>query len=132
MNTEFQNTSHLRGVALDYAVAKAAKVPLVTCTDGAIALSACGRLMVADIHWTRWQPSRDWAQAGPLIEKNGIYVMPGCGTSKANLLQWDARIDDPEGEPWETAGATPLEAAMRCLAYAELGIEAEIPVQLCE
>ncbi len=76
-----------------------------------------------------WTPSTNWKQGGPIIEDALIYVMPGCG-ALGTVFMWDARIDDPEGEPWEASGPTPLIAAMRCFVLSRLGEEVEFPGQL--
>jgi hypothetical protein len=70
------------------------------------------------VDWT-YNPSRDWMQGGPIIERERI-----------NL--WN------EGHDWEASlygehivwGETPLVAAMRCYVASKLGDEVEIPAEL--
>jgi hypothetical protein len=67
-----------------------------------------------------WNPSKDWSQGGPIIEREEIEIRPSqdCG-------------------PWLASdsvfifqGKTPLEAAMRCFVALKLGDEVEIPKEL--
>ena len=70
------------------------------------------------VDWT-YNPSGDWMQGGPIIERERI-----------NL--WN------EGYDWEASlygehivwGQTPLVAAMRCYVASKLGDEVEIPKEL--
>ena len=70
------------------------------------------------VDWT-YNPSGDWMQGGPIIERERI-----------NL--WN------EGYEWEASlygkhivwGETPLVAAMRCYVASKLGDEVEIPAEL--
>jgi len=67
--------------------------------------------------------STDWAQGGPIIEREKIAILsPMTGEF------WDAR----DGKRLETPfvywrGPTPLIAAMRCYVASKLGDEVEIP-----
>ena len=78
-------------------------------------------------YWTgavargNFSPSTDWAQGGPIIEREGIAI--GKGDE-----QWAAfaNADTEEG----TQGPTPLIAAMRCYVASKLGDEVEIPEEL--
>ena len=70
------------------------------------------------VDWT-YNPSKDWMQGGPIIERERI-----------NL--WS------EGHDWEAShygehivwGESPLIAAMRCYVASKLGDEVEIPEEL--
>ena len=72
----------------------------------------------------RW--SIDWAQGGPIIEREGINI----GTVDAlNGPYWEAHM--PYGMSDDFAeGPTPLIAAMRCYVASKLGDEVEIPEEL--
>ena len=72
--------------------------------------------------------STDWAQGGPIIEREGISTV-----SQGDGHEWIASLWDYETEDWRlhTTGPTPLIAAMRCYIYAELGDEVEVPEELC-
>lgn len=100
-------TSELQGVALDWAVAKCERVEF-TYEDHP-------HHEMFDMHY-----STNWAQGGPIIEREGIAI-------------W-MRYDDDEG--WKAlmkaydedmSGETPLIAAMRCYVTSKLGDEIEIP-----
>jgi hypothetical protein len=70
--------------------------------------------------WGMWGWATDWAQGGPLIERECITVGPNpFGPAfAANLSDLD------------TYGPTPLIAAMRCYVASKLGDEVEIPEEL--
>ena len=104
-------TSELEGDALDWAVAK------------------CEGHDVEDITW--WVDfgndccySTDWAQGGPIIEREAIQITPDeyAGT-------WAAYMTN-EGEPYEGTGSTPLIAAMRCYVASKLGEEIDLPEEM--
>jgi hypothetical protein len=67
--------------------------------------------------------STDWAQGGPIIEREGIGFGFGVGIDSD---QWEAGYTTPE----ET-GPTPLIAAMRCYVASKLGDEIDVPEELC-
>jgi hypothetical protein len=77
-------------------------------------------------HNAGWEPegedrdfySTDWAQGGPIIEREGIAV----GKSWES---WKAFTDTSTGE-----GPTPLIAAMRCYVASKLGDTVNIPKEL--
>lgn len=102
-------TQDLTGAALDWAVAK--------CVDDGLAdFTAAG--------W-RFYPSTNWAQGGPIIERNKITItgegFPWWECEKG----WYAHIGD-----LYTWGDTPLEAAMRCFVSSRLGDEVDVPEEL--
>ena len=100
-------TSELEGAALDWAVAK------------------CEGL---DVHNPLWNNkfidaygySTDWAQGGPIIEREKIDV-----TYCNSAAGWAAI-----GYRNAAFGPTPLIAAMRCYVASKLGDEVEIPEEL--
>lgn len=71
-----------------------------------------------------WAPSTDWAQGGPIIEREkielryhdvivaGIWYRDGIGSDECSH---------------KAIGPTPLIAAMRCYVVSKLGEEVEIP-----
>ena len=102
-------TSELTGAALDWAVAKC---------EGVL------------MRWERsthdeapleYSPSTDWAQGGPIIEREGIELL--CETVG---FRWVAM---PQKGP-EWSGPTPLIAAMRCYVASKLGDEIELPKEM--
>jgi hypothetical protein len=99
-------TSELTGAALDWAVAK------------------CEGLRFEE--WETWgNYSTDWAQGGPIIEREGISVDRIGGA-------WTADIADSVGGYIEhtESGTTPLIAAMRCYVTSKLGDEIDLPEDL--
>lgn len=109
-------TSELTGAALDWAVAEVIKPG-----DGQ-------RILNNEIDFVQF--SNDWAQGGPIIEREEI------GTKR--------RAPCMRGEEWEAMGSitakgagyrhavgpTPLVAAMRCYVASKLGEEVEVPDEL--
>ena len=107
-------TAELTGAALDWAVA------LIEYPEW----KEQGFLeCLADLEFddgTAYAPSTDWAQGGPIIERERI------------------NINDFGGEGWEADdslgrygyGPTPLIAAMRCYVASKLGEEVDVPTEL--
>ena len=102
-------TSELQGAALDWAVMKCDGI----CKD-------------FPAYWVDEYPSTNWAQGGPIIERERISIedcQDGAG------LYWEAtRIEPPAVS--EARGPTPLVAAMRCYVASQLGDEVELPEEL--
>jgi hypothetical protein len=94
-------TSELQGAALDWAVTKCEGFD-TDIEDGSI--------------WGLWGWATDWAQGGPIIEREGL-----------TLDQWD---DYPRWRSGNSYGPTPLIAAMRCYVASKLGYEIDIPEEL--
>ena len=74
----------------------------------------------------RFDPTADWSQGGPIIEREKIGLWSGFGPDDN---QWGA---NKQGIPYEHCGPTPLIAAMRCFVASKLGAEVEIPEELLE
>ena len=101
-------TIDLTGPALDWAAAQVAG-------SGAKLLFCLGH---------RFQPSTDWAQGGPIIERERIAV-------KANGYGWwFARVGGDFGQGEWVRGDTPLIAAMRGYVASKLGDEIDVPDKL--
>ena len=66
-----------------------------------------------------FKPSTDWADGGPIIDREGIVVW-------GDDLHWTAAV--PHGV--ESYGETGLIAAMRCFVRAKAGDEVEVPEEL--
>jgi hypothetical protein len=66
-----------------------------------------------------YRPSSNWAQGGPIIEREGIAIYL-YGNS-----EWNAHIGGKE-----SVGLTPLIAAMRCYVASKLGDEIDLPVEV--
>jgi hypothetical protein len=118
-------TSELTGAALDWAVAKCEGIELYA--------GPRDRNPAYKANWVRrkhgdlYLPSTDWAQGGPIIERERISV-----GDQTHI----------EGQPTDSAcyatnrkgayglGPKPLTAAMRCYVASELGDEVDVPDEL--
>jgi len=73
-----------------------------------------------DVYYTTgYKPSTNWAQGGPIIEREGLTL-----THQAD--RWAAQTD----EDIFSYGPTPLIAAMRCFVSSRLGDEVDVPDEL--
>lgn len=107
-------TCELSGVALDWAVAKCEGLDYLAKPE-------------YDGIGNRYEPtiySTDWAQGGPIIEREGIGL-----DQYADYPKWQAFTPAPEQPSGHCVcnGPTPLIAAMRCYVSSKLGDEVEIP-----
>ena len=106
-------TSELQGAALDWAVAKCER--WVAGTNDEDLVSFVLESSPDEMHF--W-PSTDWAQGGPIIEREGITVR------RYTDALWDASMGRLD---YVADGPTPLIAAMRCYVASKLGEEVEVP-----
>ena len=98
-------TSDLTGSFLDYAVAMCEQSdPAFTDTP---------------TEWHLAAYSTDWAQGGPLIERERICLIDQGGDYWQALFGWT-----------EMFGDTPLVAAMRCYVASKLGDEVNVPEEI--
>ena len=93
-------TSELSGLALDLMVAKAEGIETSE---------------YHEFNNEPYMPSVDWAQGGPIIEREGI----------ALEKYRDYWVANPTRDP-TVHGPTPLIAAMRCYVASKLGDEVEV------
>ncbi len=115
-------TSELTGVALDWAVAKCEEVQIDIC-----AMPEMVELLRMPLGSGRWRPSRDWAQGGPIIEQERIWVQPEIGKEGSGNAWYAVSMHSTDAY-----GPTPLIAAMRCFVSSRLGDEVEIPDELMQ
>lgn len=117
-------TSELTGALLDAAVAKAEGLPyelrqFTNESDGS-------PVMVCTVFSQHYIPSTDWADGGPIIDREKVAVSPSSSKD-----QWEAGViksyghEGPEAEQW-MYGPTPLIAAMRAYVVSKLGDEVEL------
>ncbi len=116
--------SEAKGRVLDFLVAQAAGMKIYR--------SKSGRWMTANYgefnhrHGTPWfEPTTDWAQGGPIIERKRLLIQPELGKEGAGNAWYCVAIT-----PHDAYGATPLIAAMRCYVISKLGDEVEVPNEL--
>lgn len=122
------NTNELTGPALDWAVAKCEG----WAEYGDLSLDSIARNTLAYNDWGRFEPSEDWAQGGPIIERQEIEL------TRWALDGWKARdtnyqfLNTPQERDVfaEGYGSTPLIAAMRCYVASKLGDQIDIPEHL--
>ena len=103
-------TSELTGAALDWVVAK--------CEGFEFQLAES---FIAYHDEGERNYSTNWAQGGPIIEREGIALHLWSSE------EWIGDMGD-----WEARGSTPLIAAMRCYVASKLGDEVEVPDELVE
>jgi hypothetical protein len=98
-------TSELTGAALDWAVAR------------------CEGRRHTDFGWwwDNYHPSTDWAQAGPIIEREG-FGFEFNPEEEEFIAFYPTKQGSPEG-----IGKTHLIAAMRCYVASKLGDKVKIP-----
>jgi Protein of unknown function (DUF2591) len=73
--------------------------------------------------------STDWSKGGPIIEREGIYLKANnCATEWAAGALSINRFDKRPGPLYY--GLAPLIAAMRCYVASKLGYEVEVPDEL--
>lgn len=117
-------TSELTGAALDWAVAKcegATNLRYDTVATWWVDLNGEPRALSAG--WSprqSWHPSTNWAQGGPIIEREGISL-----DQYHDFPNWAASCPPESGFNW--FGPTPLIAAMRCYVASKLGDDVELP-----
>lgn len=95
--------SELTGIALDWVVAK------------------CEKVAYHGPAWTKF--STDWAQGGPIIEREGIWLQPEIGKEGSGNAWYAVSMHDTD-----SYGPTPLIAAMRCYVASKLGDQVDVPL----
>ena len=104
-------TSELTGAALDWAVGKCE-----------------GRQGCWFGQSPHYQPSTDWSQGGPIIEREGIAI--DCIRWSGKIDGWIAVLPLFDEAKYADPSPTPLVAAMRCYVASRLGDTVEIPESL--
>lgn len=127
-------TSELTGAALDWAVAKCESAAWDAYDAALHADKPTGSrpseyLRDYEFSPEEFKPSTDWAQGGPIIERERIVTQDFDGEL------WIAALGDPFNKRPSrhgAAGRTPLIAAMRCYVASKLGDTVDIPDELKE
>lgn len=119
-------TNELTGAALDWAVASIEKLPMDLLV-WEYSLPVVKRTVLGHTDTLRCEFSTNWAQGGPIIEREGVTVSKEKGCWSAYFR--DNLFEDDGSEHWQT-GPTPLIAAMRCFVASKLGDEVEVPEEL--
>lgn len=111
-------TTDLIGPALDWAV-------------GIAGHPSSAKLLWRLMTTGNWKPSTDWAQGGPIIEREEINLeIHSDGHTRASFYRMRLTHDGRAKHYHHQHGPTPLVAAMRCYCYSKLGDEVEIPKEL--
>lgn len=117
-------TSELIGPALDWAVAKCENA-----LKNIDHFTGYGGVFSASFEHAPesglYSPSSDWAQGGPIIEREYISTIDCDGYDF-----WRAEKMNAKAQVVTTYGPTPLVAAMRTFVASKLGYEIEIPEEL--
>jgi len=124
-------TSELTDLALIWAVAKGEGVHVVMARGGWFVFDSyeddppAGVNEYNDDRWQVYTPSTDWAQGGPILERECIEI--SCiHTTGWTPDTWTAR----HPQRFRAKGPTPLIAAMRCFVASKLGDDIEVPEEL--
>jgi len=123
-------TNELEGELLNQAVAKSEGIELES-GYGVQETSGYYNRLLVDGHMSKGQsmlvryiPSTDWAQGGPIIEREKINI-----EFDPDVPQCFASYDRGE-VVCGYSGLTPLIAAMRCYVASKLGDEVELPEEI--
>ena len=101
--------------------------------DWAVAKCVCLEWPIVPVPKMPFNPSTNWSQGGPIIERECInaYASGACSVQPKNPDYWVAEILDTS-EVITQYGPTPLIAAMRCYCASKLGEEVEVPDELVD
>ena len=114
-------TSELTDAALDWAVAKAEGMEI----DGPTVITREFYWDDDGLQWVvEWEPTTNWTQGGPIIERERISVISDFHEIEEGWLA------ESYQDNIQQFGPTPLIAAMRCYVMSRLGDEIEIPQEL--
>ncbi|GGK52872.1 Protein of unknown function [Pseudomonas koreensis] len=123
MNMIEVKTQDLAGLALNWSVATA-----VGCGDIVVkndAISCIYEMSDGSGCWTNlYEPSTDWSQCGPLIEKNKI------GFGPVRRVGWVAHPHRPNAPTEWLEAEEPLVAICRAIVADRLGMVLSIPAEL--
>jgi hypothetical protein len=124
-------TSDLQGAALDWAVAKCEGMHVMMSRGGWFVFDSDAysefRNDYNDSKLQMFRPSTNWAQGGPIIEREGMQLNMEDYAEWHATMWWD---DTDEKREVLMKGPTPLIAAMRCYVASRLGDEVEVPEEL--
>ena len=124
-------TSELTGPVLDWAVAKCEGKNGVLHDDG---ITRC--IVVAapsGVYKGTWRPSINWAQSGPIVEREigNLWKNNKLDPNEPDVWTAAAYHKAPDGTMlYYEDGPTPLIAAMRCFVSSKLGDEVDVPEEL--
>lgn len=118
-------TSELTGAALDWAVAKAEGLGYRYDEKyGPMCFRPSVTKGTAVWDSAPLPYSTDWAQGGPIIERERISIRQWTNVPIVHAYM------PVDGAEWSSDGTSPLIAAMRCFIASKLGDEVDVPKEL--
>jgi len=124
-------TTELQDYAFDWAVAKSLGLHVTMTRGGWFVFDSDAysefRNDYNDDKLQSFRPSTNWAQGGPIIEREWLDVTPWPNESDEDL-RWQCKQHD--SIDCVAFGPTPLIAAMRCYVASQLGDEVEVPDEI--
>ena len=134
-------TSELTGAALDWAVAKcegATDFWFDTVATHWVKLHGQDRAL--RYGWAQsYLPSTNWAQGGPIIEREDIAISSApdglwaaYASKGTRLVQHGGQAVEVFNWTYKQQGYSPLIAAMRCYVASKLGDDVDVPEELCK
>ena len=118
-------TKDLTGAALDWLVAKCmgyveqGVYGTPEFRDSGVYLCYCDAVLNSC-----YSPSTDWAQGGPIIERERISIRQWTNVPIVHAYM------PHDDAPWASDGTSSLIAAMRCFCCSKLGDEVDVPEEL--
>lgn len=106
---------------IDWAVAKCEGVPVRWSAPHA-------QLLIEGYPYLVWQAHKDWAQGGPIVEREWLDITPWPNETREDM-RWHCQQHDTANDCAQY-GPTPLIAAMRCYCCSKLGDTIEVPEEL--
>lgn len=129
-------TARLIGVALDWAVTKAAGLEDTAKLVFPAIIDERNQPCMVTPPWSAWSPSTDWSQGGPLIEKYQVALVPEAHDGKEGTEsseRWYADVYYKGGEQYTTEHCdTALIAACQAIVATEFGDTVQVPKELCQ
>lgn len=111
--------------ALDWAAAEAHGNCYLTLYNGIYVANFDSDTRGGGPFYDRWQPSKNWADGGPIIDKFDITVGPWTTSPAMAHMVGEITTNNPR-----VIGPTKLIAAMRCLVFSKFGDEVDIPDEI--
>lgn len=124
--------SEATGQVLDWMVAKCEGFDAIGYEKSRLAFHVNRPRPTDDAQPRCYQPSTNWAQGGPIIEKERIDIYFSTAKKTWAAAKW---VDFPGGgelQHKQVDCPTLLISVMRCFVVSKLGDEVEVPEELCQ
>ena len=122
-----KKVSDLIGAELDYAVAKCEGATNLRENPHRFDKRLIFRLAERTVFMNDFRFSTDWAQGGPIIERENIVLNPQYPSWATTMRH---AVSAPNTLSLIYSGPTPLISAMRCYVASKLGATVEIPDEI--